>query len=361
MIPVFLLLAILFSYFCASFIKKFRNVLYLVAILLDIYTVYMVWSEKAWELSEVFSNILGGLIGGIFGVALIIVVMFLGVVGKDNPFRKKVMPIRSELSILGSLLILGHNISFGKGVIKELSIGLYTNAPLYNLAILTSSILIVLMIILLVTSFPVVRERMNPRSWKRVQRLAYPFFMLIYVHYTLVYVPWLVPEFHWYNLISTISYTLIFLFYAYLKLAKEKSKVLGGLAVFILFIFLVLVGTFGHRSTKRFYDTHKIEGVHVKGTQAKLEDNYLDGKFVGEGHGKVGNLAVEVEIKDNRIISLNVVAHEDEEDPEIHWAINSVFPKIIQMQKLDVEGSKASAVTNAGLIEGIKDALEKAK
>ena len=361
MIPVFLLLAILFSYFCATFIKKFRNVLYLIAVLLDIYTVYMVWSEKAWDLPDHLSYLLGGLIGGIFGVSLIIIVMFLGVMGKDNAFRKRVMPIRAELSILGSLLILGHNISFGKGVIKEISIGLYTNAPLYNLAILTSTVLIILMLILLVTSFPAVRAKMDPRRWKKVQRLAYPFFILIYVHFVLIYVPWLAPEFYWYNLVSTICYTVIFVLYAYLKLAKEKSKALGSLAVLALLIFSVLVGTLGNKSTNQFYDTRKVEGVHARVTDVKLQGSYSDGKFVGKGHGKAGELEVEIEIKDNRIIAIDVLEHAEEEDPEIHWAINSVFPAIIETQSLDVEGAEASAITNEGLIEGVKAALEQAK
>lgn len=361
MIPFYLLLVGLFSYFCVGFIKKYRNLLYALCIGLDVFTVYMVWTEKAWSLPEWLKLLFGGLYGGIIGVSFIVVVMYLGVLKKDSKFRKRLMPIRGELSILGCLLILGHNLSFGKGVVEELMIGLYTNAPLYNVAILSSVVLILLMLILLITSFPIVRKKMDGKSWKRIQRLAYPFFVLIYIHYVLVFVPWLAPEFHWYNLLSTISYSLIYFIYMYLKLKKEKSKGLGILAVLALFGFLVLVGTLGSKSSHDFYSEIKKEGVHAKVTEAKLEADYKDGIYQGEGQGKTEKLMVQIEIKENRIISIESINPPEEEHPQIHWAINSVFPEIIETQRLDVEGVSASKETNQGLVEAVKKALEQAE
>jgi DMSO/TMAO reductase YedYZ heme-binding membrane subunit len=47
----------------------------------------------------------------------------------------------------------------------------------------------VLLAVLTVTSFVVVRNHMRPTFWKRLQTLAYPFYLLIYLHLILVLLP----------------------------------------------------------------------------------------------------------------------------------------------------------------------------
>ena len=50
---------------------------------------------------------------GIFATATFMIVMFVGTVTKHNDFTKKMMSIRGEMSIIGSLLVISHNIIFG--------------------------------------------------------------------------------------------------------------------------------------------------------------------------------------------------------------------------------------------------------
>ncbi len=49
--------------------------------------------------------------------------------------------------------------------------------------------LLVLLVVLGVTSFAFVKRQMSTASWKKVQKLAYPFFGLVYVHLLLMLLP----------------------------------------------------------------------------------------------------------------------------------------------------------------------------
>ena len=49
--------------------------------------------------------------------------------------------------------------------------------------------LFALLLVLGVTSFNFVKKRMRKESWKRVQMLAYPFFLLVYAHLLLMLLP----------------------------------------------------------------------------------------------------------------------------------------------------------------------------
>ena len=49
--------------------------------------------------------------------------------------------------------------------------------------------LVVLLVVLGVTSFAFVKRQMSTASWKKVQKLAYPFFGLVYVHPLLMLLP----------------------------------------------------------------------------------------------------------------------------------------------------------------------------
>ena len=50
-------------------------------------------------------------------------------------------------------------------------------------------VLLVLLVVLGVTSFAFVKRQMSTASWKKVQKLAYPFFGLVYVHLLLMLLP----------------------------------------------------------------------------------------------------------------------------------------------------------------------------
>lgn len=98
-----------------------------------------------------------------------------------------------------------------------------------KIAAIISLILICLMIPLFVTSFKCVRKKMKAKSWKKLQRLAYPFFILIYIHVMLLF-SMNVDK----NKFSIIVYTLVYVSYVVLRLRKyiiSKMKLSENMAM----------------------------------------------------------------------------------------------------------------------------------
>lgn len=114
------------------------------------------------------------------------VVMFVGVLGDSSRLRARLMPIRRQLSIIACILTLGHIAFYGVSYAPRLGSAFANNLG-FSLAL--AALLVTLMTVLLVTSFQAVKRRMNAMHWKRVQRLAYPFYLFTYVHLALLLAP----------------------------------------------------------------------------------------------------------------------------------------------------------------------------
>jgi DMSO/TMAO reductase YedYZ heme-binding membrane subunit len=115
-------------------------------------------------------------------MGLFTIVMFAGAFKEQSPLRKVLIPIRAELSIIASLLCIGHIVNYGNSYLDQLlsPTALMPVARLW--ATLIAFLLVVVLIPLAITSFKAIHARMSPRSWKRLQRLAYPFYLLIFLH-----------------------------------------------------------------------------------------------------------------------------------------------------------------------------------
>lgn len=114
------------------------------------------------------------------------VVMFVGTLSDKSRLRAHLMPIRRQLSIIACILAVGHVTFYLNSFLPQVSSGLATRVGLsFALALFITA----LMIVLFVTSFLAVKHRMKAATWKAVQRLAYPFYVLTYVHLALLLMP----------------------------------------------------------------------------------------------------------------------------------------------------------------------------
>lgn len=158
------------------------------------------------------------LILGALGTACFVFVMFAGALPNGHPWMKRIMPIRGELSIFACLLTLGHNLSYGKNYMTPafLFTGQFSTV---KAAAWVSVILIVLMLVLTVTSIKAVRRRFSPKMWKSLQRWAYLFYALVYIHVLLLTVPGLLKGRSSY-LTNLLVYSVVFLSYAVCRVQK---------------------------------------------------------------------------------------------------------------------------------------------
>lgn len=118
------------------------------------------------------------------GVAFYLLVMFAGALPKTWEFTKRLLSVRSEMSIIGGFVIGAHVLKVL--ALVPLSFSAYwpfiwgAAAPVMFAAVSVVGVpLLVCFLLPWITSFRFVRRRMGYRSWKRVQRLAYPFMALL--------------------------------------------------------------------------------------------------------------------------------------------------------------------------------------
>lgn len=154
-----------------------------------------------------------------FSTALFAAIMWTGALPNGSKAIKHLMPIRGELSILACILTLGHNVSYGLTYFRFL----FTQPamlPANQLAAaICSLVMICIMLPLFVTSFKSVRKKMKASNWKKLQRLAYAFYALIYVHVMLLTVPAALQGRSGY-LLTVLVYSVVFLGYAACRIQK---------------------------------------------------------------------------------------------------------------------------------------------
>jgi DMSO/TMAO reductase YedYZ heme-binding membrane subunit len=112
-----------------------------------------------------------------FGIGLIIIVMFIGVLPKTT-LVKNLLAIRTEMSIMGATILAGHAIYY-LPFIYYTHIASTENALIFWIL---GPILSALLLLPWITSFKTVRKRMKGSTWKKLQTYtAVPLFVLMLV------------------------------------------------------------------------------------------------------------------------------------------------------------------------------------
>lgn len=218
-----LIIASAFAFFCGKPLKKHPYIFYSAAALLTLAMAFLPSFDTHSLPVFVNTYILGLFTRGALATALWCVVMITGALPNGSVLIKKLMPIRGELSIFTAILTLGHNIGYGRTYFTML----FTNADRMSVnqicASICTIIMLIIMIPLTVMSFPGVRKRMNAKLWKKIQRAAYIFYALIYVHVMLLTVPMARAGREGY-IFSILMYSLVFFGYAFFRIRKLLAK-----------------------------------------------------------------------------------------------------------------------------------------
>lgn len=173
------LVAVLFVVLFHTALKRVPGVFYAVAALVVVVYLYgVVVGLPAW----IWKSVLFLMQKNVLAFALFAIVMFAGVLPHETRLKKALMSVRRELSIVACILSLGHVLVFGRQYLTAL---VEQTAPMnitYLAALLVALCCACLMVPLGTTSLNAVHRRMSPQAWKRLQLLAYPFFLLAGAH-----------------------------------------------------------------------------------------------------------------------------------------------------------------------------------
>ncbi len=343
--------------FCAkSVIKTHSGVFYacsaLVAVLVVVISIFGLESSVpnfvATKILPVFSN--SGL-----STALYIYIMYANAVPKGHFIMKTVMPIRAELSIIATILTLGHNIYYGITYFPTVFTAPSELETRFLLAAICSLVMMAIMLPLFLTSFKSVRNKMNAKTWKNLQKSAYIFYALIYIHVLILTIPMAVLG-DVKSQIMIFVYSVVFIGYAVLRLGKAfgendavyRKFISGlGLAVFLIINAVSLSSAiFGIPENE--ITSEEVQAVPVA---------YSDGIFSGKGMGYNDYIYVDVTVVDGKISAVEVTKHR-EETPYLRRA-QALIDVIIQTQNTKVDTITGATMSSLGLIEGIEEALSK--
>lgn len=139
-------------------------------------------------------------------LALFILVMFAGAFKKKSKAKIVLTRVRRELAILGFMTLIPHA-----------TLLIITALSAFNP---TGTLALLVMTPLFITSFPKIRKKMSPLSWRKLHRWAYPAYALIFLHIASITVIAQRGGSGEYNALWWLRlgiYTFIFAFYCYLK------------------------------------------------------------------------------------------------------------------------------------------------
>ena len=356
---IYLILTLLFIKSQNKIIKKKSNILYIICTVISLLTVAGCWSGFAAKLpATVVKYLWDPLQNGTIATAIFVWVMYAGALKPGVELRKYLLPIRGEISIIASILTLGHNFALGRVYFFKL----FTNPADFSiwqiLASVCSVLMILIMLPLFITSFPEVRKKMDGRKWKKLQRWAYLFYGLIYVHVLLLFIP-ASRDGDTNALLNIIVFSLVFLAYAALRIKKamekrnKNSKFIPAAAIavaLVVAIFSMPAEIFD------FIDINSSDKNNATGSDMSL---YKDGTFEGKGRGYAGPVIAEVTIKDDVITDVNIVSQVEDEP---YWTRSLVIiDDIIKTQDYHVDSVAGATKSCNGIRKAVKSALKQAK
>lgn len=212
-----IVISVLFAFALRKQIKRYAVSFYIVAAAADV----LFLSGVLFGVSREFAAaVYPYLTRCLLGFSLFALVMYVGALPEGSKARQMLMPIRGELSIIAAIFTIGHVANYLGTYLADILSGFAGMSAGMIASFIVSSLLIVLLAALTVTSFNTVKTRMNSDAWKRLQKTAYAFFGLTYVHLVLVLAP-TVSSSGQKAAFSIAAYTAVMLVYVVLRTATH--------------------------------------------------------------------------------------------------------------------------------------------
>ena len=348
-----LITVLVFFYLLEKPIKKHATLFYIATIIISVLSVLAPKKGLPFVIDYLVKNILAR---GTLAGALFILVMVASVCPAAK-LRGLLLRTRGEMAIIAALLTLIHNISYG----KHYFVALFTrisdlDAPRIFAAVL-SLVMIVLLIPLTVTSFMVIRKKMNPKKWKSLQRLSYIFYGLLFIHISMIF-SISIAKGHRSTLFDLSVYAIIYIAYLICRAKKyEKQRVLCILFMVLICAFYIPIAVMGFKGSKT-QEENVTTGENVS-TKASSDAAYKDGTYEGSATGYSGQMTVSVTVSCCKISEINIVDTGDDEEYLID--AKDVIPQIIEKQSTEVDAVSGATHSSKGIINAVAKALESAK
>ena len=213
-----LIVAVLFAAFLSPALRKAPLPFYLAAALLAAGAA--VAAQLDMESDLLLDWVLPLFNRGAAAAAFWALVMWAGALPRGSRAGKRLLAVRGELSSFAAILTLCHAVLRGLMYLRQLLRPRFSPDGVFLATCLTVLLLLLIMLPLTVLSFKAVRRRMAAKRWKHIQRLAYLFYGLIYIHVLILYLPPALQGLRGYGF-SVLLYSALWLSYLVFRLRKH--------------------------------------------------------------------------------------------------------------------------------------------
>ena len=360
-ILISLCLALIFSLVFGETLKKNPIPFYISSGIIAVFAAATVWSGIKFP-EFVDKWILAILVKGGLAGAFFIIVMYAGAFPNRSLGAKTFMPIRGQLSIIASILGLGHGLAYLPGylkLVKQCALDLKIHILLF---FVVSVIAIAIMIPLFVTSFVKIRRKMTGSSWKKLQRFAYGFYLFLFIHVLMVMIP-RVQRGQQEAVISTAVYCCIFISYFACRIIKSLSKKSMEKIPVRQMIAIPLSVVISVVSVVTLADNYEAEtkGYSEESIEVASDGSLKDGTFYGEGMGNNGTIGVELTIKNGEISDIAITKFiDDVEYFDKETDGKEMISRVLEAQSADVDTIAGATFSSEGFISAVEAALQQA-
>ncbi len=321
-------------------------------------------------------NFLAFITRGAFTGALFTIVMFAGAFPQGSFGAKTFMPVRAQLSILGSIFAMSHGLALVKPYFMRIISGeslpqIYEDMGLQAvLSLVVSALLMLVMLPLFITSFKIIRKKMAPKAWKKLQQFAYLFYLLMFVHILVFEIPKAMRGVEGYTL-NVFAYSLVFLSYLFCRILRyayrKKTDLMAKMqiaSVATALLISILVVYRLNNTAGNSFDYPEVAGASrvadtVENSDEDSSSGYADGTYYGEGMGNNGKIGVEVVVSGGNITDITIVKFPDDAeyfDPEADGS--KMIQDMLDAQSTDVDTVSGATYSSEGVIDAVNAALE---
>lgn len=355
---------LLFSFMIATILVLFGKTLrkyeisaYLIALIICVFS-YIYGNDNI-----VFVTINKGYIA----FTLWIFVGFTTLIYLPKQVKKRLIPIRKHLSILGFIFTSFHLLA-----------NFFIRFDLY---LIIGYISFIIMIPLTITSFISIRKKMNSKSWKKLHRSAYVAYILMFLHMILVTR----------SLLNLIIYTILLAIYIFFKFEITEKIILRMIGIFLvlvitgvrLFTIVPIFEEANYSTVIEVEENEIVKDISVSDTSTLGEENkttveieeenkttveveeentpgYTDGVYTTTVDAFGPDMVVETTIENGLIISVEIISHNEKKYEYYGPAFEQIPTDIIDTQSTEVDSVSGSTYSSNGIKKAVDLALEEA-
>ena len=236
--------------------------------------------------------------------------------------------------------------------------------PIVLIATILSVVMVLVLMPLFITSFKKIRRKMNPLKWKKLQRFAYGFYFLVYLHVVLFNITAALKGSER-SIVNVSVYSAVFLWYLICRILKYRSTKNKDLNlnlfryVSLAIVLLLSVGLFFAlkvKTTAKENDAPK--EVAASEEPQSEEPSVVDGTYSATALGYEGNITVEIVVKDGEVTDVYFSSYEDDEEYKVY---SDDLIKTIKEHPLDnIDTVSGATFSTRGVIKAYEAALKKA-